>query len=101
VVQASDWGYKLRKLTKSTAVMDWNCLTTCNIDAKILWIFWSNNEGLLNVSWSIICRWCRCAIAMLSELPCSMEDLWHALRRMKANLCDDDAGLAAALMKFL
>ena len=49
VVQASDWGYKLRKLTKSTAVMDWNYLTTCNIDAKILWIFWSNNEGLLNV----------------------------------------------------
>ena len=37
---------------------------------------------------------------VLSEVPCSMEDLWHALRRMKTNLCDDDAGLIAQFMKF-
>ena len=29
-----------------------------------------------------------------------MEDLWHALRRMKANRCDDDAGLVAELVQF-
>ena len=34
---------------------------------------------------------------MLSEPPWSMEDLWEALRRMKANRCDDDAGLVAEL----
>ena len=35
-----------------------------------------------------------------SEPPSSMEDLWHALRRMKANRCDDDAGLVAELVQF-
>ena len=37
---------------------------------------------------------------MLSEPPWSMEDLWHALRRMKANRCDDDAGLVAELVQY-
>jgi len=37
---------------------------------------------------------------VLSEPPSSMEDLWHALRRMKANRCDDDAGLVAELVQF-
>ena len=37
---------------------------------------------------------------MLSEPPWSMEDLWHALRRMKANRGDDDAGLVAELVQF-
>ena len=37
---------------------------------------------------------------MLSEPPWSMEDLRHALRRMKANRCDDDAGLVAELVQF-
>ena len=36
----------------------------------------------------------------LSEPPWSMEDLWHALHRMKANRCDDDAGLVAELVQF-
>ena len=36
----------------------------------------------------------------LSEPPWSMEDLWHALRRLKANRCDDDAGLVAELVQF-
>ena len=29
-----------------------------------------------------------------------MEDLWHALRRMKANRWDDDAGLVAEFVQF-
>ena len=37
---------------------------------------------------------------MLNEPPWSMEDLWQALRRMKANRCDDDAGLVAELVQF-
>ena len=36
----------------------------------------------------------------LSEPPWSMEDVWHALHRMKANRCDDDAGLVAELVHF-
>ena len=34
-------------------------------------------------------------------MPWSMEDLWHALRGMKANRCDADAGLAAGFVHFL
>ena len=36
----------------------------------------------------------------MSEPPWSMEDLRHALRRMKADRCDDDAGLVAELVQF-
>ena len=36
----------------------------------------------------------------LSEPPWSMEDLWHALRWMKANRWDDDAGLVAEFVQF-
>ena len=97
-VNASDWKYKFGKLTWSTAVMDWKYLKTSNMYGSFLVKkprlaeFAKFLAGGVDVP---------LPFPVLSEPPCSMEDLWHALRRMKANLCDDDAGLVAERINFL